>query len=126
MPVNSRESSIRTCQMGPNRWNHSGWQSPRAWACVSCVSEVMLPASDPHLYGFQVEGNGSAVEKRSDLRDSDFLSDGLGAHKWCQWNTGTDSGPVTRQVPLELWPKFCGSPSESAVPTIIGVLKQES
>jgi hypothetical protein len=46
--MNSRESSIRTCQLGPNRWN----QSPRAWACVSCVSEDVLPASDPHLYGF--------------------------------------------------------------------------
>ena len=68
--TNSRESSIRTRQLGPNRWN----QSPRAWACVSCVSEDGLPASDPHLYGF--EGSGNAVEKRSHHKD--FLS--AGAH----------------------------------------------
>ena len=68
--MNSRESSIRTCQLGPNRWN----RSPRAWACVSCVSEDVLPASDPHLYGF--EGSGNAVEKRSHHKD--FLS--AGAH----------------------------------------------
>jgi hypothetical protein len=78
--MNSRESSIRTCQLGPNRWN----RSPRAWACVSCVSEDVLPASDPHLYGF--EGNGNAVEKRPHHRD--FLS--AGAHKWCN---GSVPGP---------------------------------
>jgi hypothetical protein len=78
--MNSRESSIRTCQLGPNRWN----RSPRAWACVSCVSEDVLPASDPHLYGF--EGNGNAVEKRPHHRD--FLS--AGAHKWCN---GSAPGP---------------------------------
>ncbi len=63
--MNSRESSIRTCQLDPSRWS----QSPRAWACVSCVCEDVLPASDPHfkLYGF--EGNGSAVEKRPHHRD---------------------------------------------------------
>ena len=70
--MNSRESSIRTRLLGPNRWN----QSPRAWACVSCVSEDVLPATDQHLYGF--EGNGNAVEKRPHHRD--FLS--AGAHKW--------------------------------------------
>ena len=78
--MNSRESSIRTCQLGPNRWN----RSPRAWACVSCVSEDVLPASDPHLYGF--EGSGNAVEKRPHHRD--FLS--AGAHKWCN---GSVPGP---------------------------------
>ena len=78
--MNSRESSIRTCQLGPNRWN----RSPRAWACVSCVSEDVLPASDPHLYGF--EGNGNAVEKRPHHRD--FLS--AGAQKWCN---GSVPGP---------------------------------
>ena len=80
--TNSRESSIRTCQLGPNRWN----QSPRAWACVSCVSEDVLPASDPHLYGF--EGNGNAVEKRPRHWHKDFLS--AGAHKWCN---GSVPGP---------------------------------
>ena len=78
--MNSRESSIRTRQLGPNRWN----QSPRAWACVSCVSEDVLPGSDQHLYGF--EGNGNAVEKRSHHRD--FLS--AGAQKWCN---GSVPGP---------------------------------
>jgi hypothetical protein len=68
--MNSRESSIRARQLGPNRWN----QSPRAWACVSCVSEEVLPAS---VYGF--EGNGNADEKRPHHRD--FLS--AGAHKCC-------------------------------------------
>ena len=71
--MNSRESSIRTRLLGPNRWN----QSPRAWACVTCVSEDVLPATDQHLYGF--EGNGNAVEKRPHHKD--FLS--AGAHKWC-------------------------------------------
>jgi hypothetical protein len=56
--MNLRESSVRTRQLGRNRWN----QSPRAWACVSCVSEDVLPASDQHSYGF--EGNGNTVEKR--------------------------------------------------------------
>ena len=45
--MNSRESSIRTRLLGQNRWN----QSPRAWACVSRVSEDVLPATDQHLYG---------------------------------------------------------------------------
>jgi hypothetical protein len=66
--MNSRESSIRTRQLGPNRLH----QSPRAWACVSCVSEDVLPASDQHLYG--LEGNGNAVENRPHHRN--FLSDG--------------------------------------------------
>ena len=66
--MNSRESSIRTRQLGPNRWN----QSPRAWACVS---EDILPASDQHLYDF--EGNGNAVEKRP--HHDDFQS--AGAHR---------------------------------------------
>ena len=83
--MNSRESSIRTRQLGPSRWN----QSPRIWACASCVSEAALPASslvtsDPHLYGF--EGNGNAVEKRPHHKD--FLS--AGAHKWCN---GSVPGP---------------------------------
>ena len=78
--MNSRESSIRTRLLGPGRWN----QSPRAWACVSCVSEDVLPATDQHLYGF--EGNGNAVEKRPHHKD--FLS--AGAHKW--WN-GSGPGP---------------------------------
>ena len=64
--MNSRESSIRTRLLGQNRWN----QSPRAWACVSRVSEDVLPATDQHLYGF--EGNGNAVENRPHHRD--FLS----------------------------------------------------
>ena len=66
--MNSRESSIRTRLLGQNRWN----QSPRAWACVSRVSEDVLPATDQHLYGF--EGNGNAVEKRPHHKD--FLSAG--------------------------------------------------
>ena len=74
--MNSRESSIRTRLLGPNRWN----QSPRAWACVSCVSEDVLPATDQHLYGFEGNASGIAVEKRPHHRD--FLS--AGAHKW--WN----------------------------------------
>ena len=61
-----RESSIRTGQFGPYRWN----QSSRAWECFSCVSEDVLPATYQHLYGF--EGNGNAVEKRP--HHSDLLS----------------------------------------------------
>ena len=82
--MNSRESSIRTRLLGPNRWS----QSPRAWACVSgvsCVSEDVLPATDQHLYGF--EGNGNAVEKRPHHRD--FLS--AGAYKW--WNGSVPGRP---------------------------------
>ena len=35
----------------------------------------------------------------------------------------TSGGTDRDQVPLELWPKFCGSPS--AVPTIIGIFKKK-
>ena len=101
--MNSRESSIRTRQLGPNRWN----QSPRAWACVSCVSEDVLPASDPPLSVFV--GNGNAVEKRPHHRD--FLQ-----------LEPTSGGTDRYQVALELWPKFCGTPS--AVPTIIRIFKK--
>ncbi len=36
----------------------------------------------------------------------------------------TSGGTDRHQVPLELWPKFCGSPS--AVPTIIRILKKRN
>jgi hypothetical protein len=90
--MNSRESSIRTRQLGPNRLN----QSPRAWACVSRVSESVtktLPASDQHLHSF--EGNGNADEKRP--HHEDFLS--AGPHKWCN---GSGLGP-SRTVAKILW-----------------------
>ena len=136
--MNSRESSIRTCQLGPNRWN----QSPRAWACVSCVSEDILPASDQHLYGF--EGNGNAVAPASQgllVGSSPLVVELIGTRPGPATHTPqrrivhilhiytsypcTVTTRCTRETDLCLWSLLnCGCPS--AVPTIIRILKKRN
>jgi hypothetical protein len=103
--MNPRESSIRTRQLGPTRLDRT---SPleHGHVSVACLkTSCRLPISictvlremATRSKSARITGTSCQLEPRSGATDR-------------------------YQVPLELWPKFCGSPS--AVPTIIGNLKK--